>query len=113
LSDALYFYKQDIAKTLESRLGKLEAVTFHAELGNLREKVERITKICKHIAPNNKDLITAAKLCKSDLVSEMVGEFPELQGIMGYYYAKHEGLNEEVATAIKDHYKPQGLNDNV
>ena len=113
LSDALYFYKQDIAKTLESRLGKLEAVTFHAELGNLREKVERITKICKHIAPNNKDLITAAKLCKSDLVSEMVGEFPELQGIMGYYYVKHEGLNEEVATAIKDHYKPQGLNDNI
>ncbi|KDO02593.1 glycine--tRNA ligase subunit beta [Rickettsia tamurae] len=113
LSDALYFYKQDIAKTLESRLGKLEAVTFHAELGKLREKVERITKICKHIAPNNKDLITVAKLCKSDLVSEMVREFPELQGIMGYYYAKHEGLNEEVATAIKDHYKPRGLNDNV
>ncbi|WP_040256568.1 glycine--tRNA ligase subunit beta [Rickettsia hoogstraalii] len=113
LSDALYFYKQDIAKTLESRLGKLEAVTFHAKLGNLREKIDRIIKICKHIAPNNKDLITAAKLCKSDLVSEMVGEFPDLQGIMGYYYAKHEGLNEEIAAAIRDHYKPQGLSDNV
>ncbi|KIJ88700.1 glycine--tRNA ligase subunit beta [Rickettsia asembonensis] len=113
LSDALYFYKQDIAKTLESRLGKLEAVTFHAKLGNLREKIDRIIKICKHIAPNNKELITAAKLCKSDLVSEMVGEFPDLQGIMGYYYAKHEGLGEEVAAAIKDHYKPQGLSDNV
>ncbi len=113
LSDALYFYKQDIAKTLESRLGKLEAVTFHAKLGNLREKIDRIIKVCKHIAPNNKDLITAAKLCKSDLVSEMVGEFPDLQGIMGYYYAKHEGLGEEVAAAIKDHYKPQGLSDNV
>ncbi|HJD58229.1 MAG TPA: glycine--tRNA ligase subunit beta [Rickettsia endosymbiont of Ceroptres masudai] len=113
LSDALYFYKQDIAKTLESRLGKLEAVTFHAKLGNLREKIDRIIKICKHIAPNNKELITAAKLCKSDLVSEMVGEFPDLQGIMSYYYAKHEGLGEEVAAAIKDHYKPQGLSDNV
>ncbi|WP_202069480.1 glycine--tRNA ligase subunit beta [Rickettsia tillamookensis] len=113
LSDALYFYKQDVAKTLESRLGKLEAVTFHAKLGNLREKVERVAKICGHIAPNNKDLITAAKLCKSDLVSEMVGEFPDLQGIMGYYYAKHEGLGEEVAAAIRDHYKPQGLNDNI
>lgn len=113
LSDALYFYKQDIAKTLESNLSKLTAVTFHAELGNLKEKIDRIIKICDHIAPNNKDLITAAKLCKSDLVSEMVGEFPDLQGIMGYYYAKHEGLSEEVATAIRDHYKPQGLNDNI
>ncbi|CAN7974856.1 unnamed protein product, partial [Ixodes persulcatus] len=113
LSDALYFYKQDIAKTLESRLGKLEAVTFHAELGNLREKVERIIKICNYISPENKPLKVAAKLCKSDLVSEMVGEFPDLQGIMGYYYAKHEGLNEEIATAIRDHYKPQGLSDNV
>lgn len=113
LSDALYFYKQDIAKTLESRLGKLEAVTFHAKLGNLREKVERVAKICSYTALDNTDLITAAKLCKSDLVSEMVGEFPDLQGIMGYYYAKHEGLGEEVAAAIRDHYKPQGLNDNT
>lgn len=113
LSDAVYFYKQDISKTLESNLDKLLAVTFHAKLGNLKEKIDRIIKICDHIAPNNKDLITAAKLCKSDLVSEMVGEFPDLQGIMGYYYAKHEGLNEEVATAIRDHYKPQGLSDNV
>lgn len=113
LSDALYFYKQDIAKTLESRLGKLEAVTFHAKLGNLREKVERVAKICSYTALDNTNLITAAKLCKSDLVSEMVGEFPDLQGIMGYYYAKHEGLGEEVAAAIRDHYKPQGLSDNV
>lgn len=113
LADALYFYKQDIAKTLESNLSKLLAVTFHVKLGNLREKVDRITNICNYIAPNNKDLIMAAKLCKSDLVSEMVGEFPDLQGIMGYYYAKHDGLDEEVATAIKDHYKPQGLSDNV
>lgn len=113
LSDALYFYKQDISKTLESRLDKLTNVTFHAKLGNLREKIDRIIDICKYIAPNNKDLITAAKLCKSDLVSEMVGEFSDLQGVMGYYYAKQEGLSEEVAVAIRDHYKPQGLNDNV
>ncbi|HJD55269.1 MAG TPA: glycine--tRNA ligase subunit beta [Rickettsia endosymbiont of Pyrocoelia pectoralis] len=113
LSDALYFYKQDSSKTLESRLDKLTNVTFHTKLASLREKVERITKICKHLAPDNKDLVTAARLCKSDLVSEMVGEFPELQGIMGYYYAKHERLGEEVAIAIRDHYKPQGLNDSV
>ncbi|HJD67757.1 MAG TPA: glycine--tRNA ligase subunit beta [Rickettsia endosymbiont of Bembidion lapponicum] len=113
LSDALYFYKQDISKTLEANLEKLAAVTFHTKLGSLKEKVERITNICKYIDPNNEDLITAAKLCKSDLVSEMVGEFPELQGIMGYYYAKHENLNEEIAVAIRDHYKPQGLSDSV
>ncbi|XVN41031.1 MAG: glycine--tRNA ligase subunit beta [Rickettsia endosymbiont of Argas persicus] len=113
LSDALYFYKQDISKTLESNLEKLTAVTFHTKLGSLKEKVERITQICEYIAPNNSDLITAARLCKSDLVSEMVGEFPELQGIVGYYYAKHEGLNEEIATAIRDHYKPQGIIDSV
>lgn len=113
LSDALYFYKQDISKTLEANLEKLVAVTFHTKLGSLKEKVERITNICKYIDPDNKDLITAAKLCKSDLVSEMVGEFPELQGIMGYYYAKHENLNEEIDVAIRDHYKPQGLSDSV
>ena len=113
LSDALYFYKQDISKTLEANLEKLAAVTFHTKFGSLREKVERITNICKYIDPDNKDLITAAKLCKSDLISEMVGEFPELQGIMGYYYAKHENLNEEIAVAIRDHYKPQGLSDSV
>lgn len=113
LSDALYFYKQDISKNLESNLEKLGVVTFHTKLGSLKEKVERITNICKYIDPNNKDLITAAKLCKSDLISEMVGEFPELQGIMGYYYAKHEGLSEEIAAAIKDYYKPQGLSDSV
>ncbi|AAU04292.1 glycine--tRNA ligase subunit beta [Rickettsia typhi] len=113
LADALYFYKHDIAKTLESRFSKLESVIFHAKLGSLKEKVDRITDICRYIAPDNIDLIMAARLCKSDLVSDMVGEFPDLQGIMGYYYAKHEGLNEEVAKAIRDHYKPQGLNDNV
>ncbi|WP_342269771.1 glycine--tRNA ligase subunit beta [Rickettsia endosymbiont of Orchestes rusci] len=113
LADALYFYKQDLSHTLESRLSKLERVTFHAKLGNLKQKTERITKICHYLAPENKLLRLAAKLCKSDLVSEMVGEFPELQGIMGYYYAIHEGLEEEVAVAIRDHYKPQGPSDNV
>lgn len=113
LSDALYFYEQDISKTLESNLEKLLAVTFHTKLDSLKEKTERIIKICDYVAPNNNSLKIAAKLCKSDLVSEIVGEFPDLQGVMGYYYAKHEGLNEEVATAIRDHYKPQGLNDNV
>lgn len=113
LSDALYFYKQDISKNLKSNLEKLEVVTFHTKLGSLKEKVERITNICKYIDPDNKDLIMSAKLCKNDLVSEMVTEFPELQGIMGYYYAKHEGWSEEIAAAIRDHYKPQGLSDSV
>ncbi|MFY9589265.1 glycine--tRNA ligase subunit beta [Rickettsia endosymbiont of Halotydeus destructor] len=113
LADALYFYKQDLSHTLESRLPKVERVTFHAKLGNLKQKTARLERICYYLAPQNKSLHLAAKLCKSDLVSEMVGEFPELQGIMGYYYATHEGLEEEVANAIRDHYKPQGPSDNV
>lgn len=113
LADALYFYKQDLSKSLKSRLSKFERVTFHTKLGNLKQKTARLEIICNYLAPQNKSLHLAAKLCKSDLVSEMVGEFPELQGIMGCYYAMHEGLGEEVAEAIRDHYKPQGPSDNV
>jgi glycyl-tRNA synthetase beta chain len=113
LSDALYFYEQDLSKNLESSLLKLEQIVFHTKIGNLKEKTDRVAKICHYIAPNNKLLQVAAKLYKSDLVSEMVGEFPELQGVMGYYYAKHEGLEEEIAVAIRDHYKPQGPSDRV
>jgi glycyl-tRNA synthetase beta chain len=113
LSDALYFYNQDLSHNLESRLAKLEQITFHAGLGNMKQKIERIINLCNYLAPENQNAQIAAKLCKSDLTSEMVGEFPELQGIMGYYYAKAEGLNEQVALAIKDHYKPQGPTDSL
>ncbi|XVN42650.1 MAG: glycine--tRNA ligase subunit beta [Candidatus Rickettsia vulgarisii] len=113
LSDALYFYNQDLSHSLESRLTKLEKITFHAGLGNMKQKIERIINLCSYLMPENQNTQIAAKLCKSDLTSEMVGEFPELQGIMGYYYAKAEGLNEQVAQAIRDHYKPQGPTDSL
>lgn len=113
LSDALYFYNQDLSHSLESRLAKLEQITFHAGLGNMKQKIERIINLCNYLSPENQNAQMAAKLCKSDLTSEMVGEFPELQGIMGYYYAKAEGLNEQVAQAIRDHYKPQGPADSL
>lgn len=113
LTDALYFYKQDLAQTLESKLPKLEKITFHAKLGNLRKKTERIAELCRYVAPENESLQMAARLCKSDLTSEMVGEFPELQGIIGYYYALKEGLSDKISIAIRDQYKPQGPSDNT
>ncbi|WP_375359145.1 glycine--tRNA ligase subunit beta [Candidatus Tisiphia endosymbiont of Neophilaenus lineatus] len=113
LSDALYFYQQDLSNSLESKLPKLEQITFHAKLGSIKQKTERIDDICNYLMPGNQDLHVAAKLCKSELTTEMVGEFPELQGIMGYYYAKAEGLNDQIALAIRDHYKPQGPSDNL
>ncbi|MFP3017803.1 MAG: glycine--tRNA ligase subunit beta [Candidatus Tisiphia sp.] len=113
LSDALYFYQQDLSNSLQSKLPKLERITFHAKLGSVKQKTERIADICNYIIPGNKDLQLAARLCKSDLTSEMVGEFPELQGIMGYYYAKEDQLGEEIAAAIRDHYKPQGSSDSL
>ncbi len=113
LSDALYFYQQDLSNSLESKLPKLEQITFHAKLGSIKQKTERIDDICNYLMPGNQDLQVAARLCKSDLATEMVGEFPELQGIMGYYYAKAEGLNDQIALAIRDHYKPQGPSDNL
>ena len=73
--------------------------------------MRRVAKIVQYLLPNNENLIKAAMLCKSDIVSEVVGEFPNLQGIMGYYYAKYESLSEDIAVAIRDHYKPQGPSD--
>ncbi|MCC8397830.1 MAG: glycine--tRNA ligase subunit beta [Rickettsia endosymbiont of Labidopullus appendiculatus] len=113
LSDALYFYQQDLSNSLESKLPKLAQITFHAKIGSIKQKTERIANICNYIMPMNQDLQLSAKLCKSDLTTEMVGEFPELQGIMGYYYAKAEGLNDQIALAIRDHYKPQGPSDSL
>ncbi len=111
LSDALYFYAQDLKKPIAEQLESLKPVIFHAKLGNLYEKSLRLQQIVEFIAPSNRELAKAALLCKTDITSEMVGEFPNLQGIMGYYYALARGESENFAHIIKDHYKPQGIKD--
>lgn len=118
LSDAKFFFETDKQKGLESFIPKLSDMIFHAKIGSVKERAERIIDITediiKQISPTNKeDAIRAATLCKADLASGMVGEFPELQGIMGYYYAEAKGEKLNVATAIKDHYRPAGPNDNI
>ena len=120
LSDARFFWDQDLKVKLEDRLESLKAITFHAKLGSIKtqfERVERIEllagEIAKIIGADVAKANLAAHLCKADLVTGMVGEFPELQGLMGGYYARAEGLDEEVADAIADHYKPQGPSDSV
>jgi len=117
LSDARFFWDQDLKVKLEGRLESLKAITFHAKLGSQYERVERIERlageIAKIIGADVQKAKLAARLCKADLVTGMVGEFPELQGLMGGYYARAEGLDEGVADAIAEHYKPQGPSDSV
>jgi glycyl-tRNA synthetase beta chain len=120
LSDARFFWDEDRKVRLEDRLPTLEGVTFHAKLGTMRERVARIEALAGDLAPFVRDdagtranAVLAAHLCKSDLVTGMVGEFPELQGLMGGYYADREGLAPEVADAVRWHYRPQGPNDTV
>jgi glycyl-tRNA synthetase beta chain len=117
LNDARFFWEEDRKVTLESRLETLEGVTFHAKLGTLAERVERIEALARQVAPTigaaPAVAATAARLAKADLATAMVGEFPELQGIMGGYYALAEGLDAEIAAAIRDHYKPQGPGDGL
>jgi glycyl-tRNA synthetase beta chain len=120
LSDARFFWTEDQRVKLEDRLEKLKGVTFHAKLGTMYERVERITALAGEIAPFVRDdegtkvfAMTAARLCKADLGTGMVGEFPELQGIMGAYYAEKEGFEPEVVDAIRSHYRPQGPSDEV
>jgi len=117
LSDAKFFWETDLKVKLEDRLEKLKSITFHAKLGTQYERVERIVALAKELAPIVKVDVTqaarAALLCKADLVSEMVGEFPEVQGLMGRYYATRQGENASVAAAIEEHYKPQGPSDIV
>ncbi len=117
LADARFFWDEDRKTPLDARLDKLKGVTFHAKLGTMYERVERIEALAREIAPlvgADPDLSAkAARLCKADLATGMVGEFPELQGIMGGYYARAEGLEPEVADAIRDHYKPIGPSDSV
>ena len=116
LADAKFFWDQDRKTTLESRLPSLRQVVFHAKLGTQAERVERIVALAADIAKSvpGADAAAveqAARLCKTDLVSGMVGEFPELQGVMGRYYALGEELPAAVADAIGDHYAPAGPND--
>jgi glycyl-tRNA synthetase beta chain len=116
-ADARHFWDLDRKARLESRVPKLDHVTFHAKLGSQGDRVRRLEALADHLAP----LVhagpalarDAARLCKADLLTGMVGEFPELQGIMGRYYALHDGEPPEVADAIGEHYAPKGPNDAV
>ncbi|GMM94314.1 glycine--tRNA ligase subunit beta [Qipengyuania sp. MTN3-11] len=120
LSDARFFWYVDRKKTLAQHAEGLARITFHEKLGTVADKVERVAKLARWLVEEGivKDADPAmaeqaARLAKADLVTEMVGEFPELQGLMGGYYARAEGLPDEVADAIRDHYKPVGQGDEV
>ncbi len=127
LADARHFWLTDLAplpdakdktaKPLDQRLAKLNRVVFHEKLGTQGERIARIEALAKELAPkvgSDPDLAArAAHLAKADLATEMVGEFPELQGLMGRYYAIAQGEEPSVADAIEDHYKPQGPNDRI
>ncbi|MFP5271033.1 glycine--tRNA ligase subunit beta [Coleofasciculus sp.] len=120
LADGEYFYKTDLASPLESYLPKLETVTFQDELGSMRQKVGRIEKIASRIAEQLAvsqtqwdDIIRASALSKADLVTQMVYEFPELQGVMGQKYALASGESDAVATAMFEHYLPRGAGDKL
>jgi glycyl-tRNA synthetase beta chain len=117
LSDAKFFWETDLKVKLEDRLEKLNQIVFHEKLGTQGERAERLAGLAREIASYIGAEIAlaerAARLAKADLTSEMVGEFPELQGVMGRYYALAQGEDASVAEAIEDHYKPQGPSDHV
>jgi glycyl-tRNA synthetase beta chain len=117
LSDAKFFYETDLKINLEERLPKLTQIVFHEKLGTQGERIQRICALAEKMAllvgANPEKARRASLLCKADLVSEMVGEFPELQGLMGRYYAHAQGEDPSVAAACEDHYKPQGPNDRI
>jgi glycyl-tRNA synthetase beta chain len=117
LSDAKFFYETDLKTRLEDRLPKFKHIVFHEKLGSQWERLERIERLAAELAPlvgaDVKKARRAARLCKADLLTEAVGEFPELQGTMGRYYAEEQGEDEAVAHAIEDHYKPKGPDDLV
>jgi len=119
LADAKFFFDQDRKKTLESRVEGLSKVVYHNKLGTQGERMARVCAIAKAIGQQvGGDALAAqaeqaARLAKTDLLTDMVGEFPELQGIMGGYYARHDGLSTDVAEAIEDHYKPRFAGDEL
>jgi glycyl-tRNA synthetase beta chain len=116
-SDARHFWDLDRQRTLESRVAALDGVTFHAKLGSQGERVRRLVALAGAIAPmvgaDPDAARRAALLAKADLTTGMVGEFPELQGVMGSYYARHDGEDPSVADAVRDHYAPKGAADSV
>ncbi len=117
LADAKFFFDQDRKKTLASRVDGLAKVVYHAKLGTMGERVERVRAIARQVATlmGGEALAAqsdrAALLAKADLLTDMVGEFPELQGVMGGYYARHDGEHEAVAFAVEDHYRPRFAGD--
>jgi glycyl-tRNA synthetase beta chain len=117
LSDAKFFYETDLKTRLEDRLPKFKDIIFHEKLGTQAERIERIERLAGELAPlagaDVEKAKRAARLCKADLLTEVVGEFPELQGLMGKYYAEAQGEDEAVAHASEDHYKPKGPDDLV
>ncbi|MES2167922.1 MAG: glycine--tRNA ligase subunit beta [Pseudomonadota bacterium] len=117
LSDAKFFYETDLKTKLEDRLPKFEQIVFHEKLGTQAERIARIGKLAAELAPlvgaDVEKTKRAAQLAKADLLTEVVGEFPEVQGLMGKYYALAQGEDASVAAAIEDHYKPQGPADRV
>lgn len=117
LNDARFFWDEDLKTGFDAWNDKLKGVTFHAKLGTVAERVERIAALARAIAPlvgaDPAQAEAAARLSKADLASGMVGEFPELQGVMGGYYARAGGQPDAVADAVRDHYKPQGPGDAV
>ena len=118
MSDAKFFWEQDLKKKLEVMRDELKGITFHEKLGTQFERAERVKELARQIA-TSQELCEAAlaqraaELAKADLVSGMVGEFPELQGLMGRYYAEAEHMNPAIARAIELHYKPKGPTDSV
>jgi glycyl-tRNA synthetase beta chain len=117
LSDAKFFYETDLKTRLEDRLPKFDGIVFHEKLGTQGERIKRIERLAAEIAPlvgaDVEKAKRAARLAKADLLAEVVGEFPELQGLMGKYYALAQGEDASVAAASEEHYKPQGPNDRV
>ena len=117
LSDAKFFYGSDLKRRLEDRLPKFDSIVFHEKLGTQGERIARIERLAAEIAPLVRADVEranrAARLAKADLLTEVVGEFPELQGLMGKYYALAQGEEPAVAAACEEHYKPQGPNDSV
>ncbi len=117
LSDAKFFWDQDLKKPLDEMASALASITFHEKLGSQKDRVERIAELAFQLAgacdADPEDARRAAQLCKADLVSGMVGEFPELQGLMGRYYAEAVGTKPAIARAIELHYKPKGPTDTV
>ena len=117
LSDAKFFYDTDLKIRLEDRLPKFEHIVFHEKLGTQAARIARITALAGQLAPivgaDVAKAERAAQLCKADLLTDVVGEFPELQGLMGRYYAEAQDEDEDVAHACEDHYKPKGPDDLV